>query len=55
MSHSLNKQVIVEGIETAEAMEIIKEMGAEYAQGYYLSRPMPLDALNLEMSLTHLL
>lgn len=55
MSHSLNKQVIVEGVETQEAMEIVRKLGAEYVQGYFISKPMPLDALNLNMPLGHLL
>lgn len=55
MSHSLGKQVIVEGVETQEAMDIIRRLGAEYVQGYYISKPMPIEALNLNMPLQHLL
>ncbi len=55
MSHSLNKQVIVEGVETRQALDLVRTMGVEYAQGYYISRPVPLDALNLHMPLAGLL
>ncbi|WP_373095279.1 EAL domain-containing protein [Zhongshania sp.] len=49
MSHNLGKKVIVEGVETREALEIVRDMGVEYVQGYYLCRPMPLSALDLSL------
>ncbi len=51
MSHRLGKKVIVEGVETREAVEILREMGAEYLQGYYISRPLPIDAVNLGLKI----
>lgn len=36
-----NKQVIAEYIETPEAIDILKEIGVNYGQGYYFSRPQP--------------
>jgi diguanylate cyclase (GGDEF)-like protein/PAS domain S-box-containing protein len=51
MSHSLGKKVIIEGVETREALEIVRNMGVEYIQGYYFCRPMPLSALDLSMKL----
>jgi len=40
MAQSLGIKVIAEGIETEGQMEILKQMKAEYGQGYYFSRPI---------------
>jgi len=39
LSNSLNLGVIAEGVETDEQLAILKNLGAHYAQGYYISRP----------------
>ena len=39
MIHSLNLQVVVEGIETAEELKEISHMKPDYIQGYYYSKP----------------
>lgn len=33
--------VVAEGVETAEELEVIAEIGIEQAQGFYFARPMP--------------
>ena len=53
MSHSLGKKVIVEGVENKAALKIVKDMGVEYVQGYYVCRPMPISALDLSLHLRH--
>lgn len=53
MSHSLGKSVIVEGVESRAALNIVKEMGVEYVQGYHVCRPMPISALDLTLHLRH--
>lgn len=35
--------VVAEGVETPEQMERLREIGCDYAQGYYLAKPMPCD------------
>lgn len=35
--------VVAEGVETPEQMERLREIGCDYAQGYYMARPMPCD------------
>ena len=45
MAHSLNLKVIAEGFEIREQVEFFKELGCDYYQGYFFSRPMPLDEL----------
>ncbi len=39
MAKSLNKDVIAEGIETVEQLNILKELDCDYAQGYFISKP----------------
>lgn len=37
---------VAEGVETKEQMEILKELGCTYIQGYYYSRPVPASAFD---------
>ncbi|MBR30029.1 MAG: hypothetical protein CMN77_01860 [Spirochaetaceae bacterium] len=41
LGQALNIKVIGEYVETRDVMEKLAEMGVEYGQGYYISRPMP--------------
>ncbi|MBU45299.1 MAG: hypothetical protein CMN76_18955 [Spirochaetaceae bacterium] len=41
LGQALNIKVIGEYVETRGVMEKLAEMGIEYGQGYYISRPMP--------------
>ncbi len=43
MFHNANVRVVAEGIETAEMKETLAGIGCDYEQGYYYSRPVPLD------------
>jgi diguanylate cyclase (GGDEF)-like protein/PAS domain S-box-containing protein len=43
MSHALNIDVTAEGVETAEQLGAITELGCDCGQGYYLSRPVTAD------------
>ena len=38
---AIGKSVLVEGIETREQAETLREMGVDYIQGYYYAPPMP--------------
>jgi len=40
MAHNLGMKVVAEGIEDKATYEKLKELGCDYAQGYYLSKPM---------------
>ncbi|MBW2940373.1 putative bifunctional diguanylate cyclase/phosphodiesterase [Zhongshania aquimaris] len=51
MSHNLGKKVIVEGVEHREAFDIVREIGVECVQGYYVCRPVPISALDLSLSI----
>lgn len=43
LAHSLGMTVTAEGVETAESLAILKAMGADTAQGYYIAKPLPMD------------
>ena len=45
LAHGLGRRVIAEGIEDPETMELLRTMGCDIAQGYYLAKPMRLAAL----------
>ncbi|MCL2235968.1 MAG: bifunctional diguanylate cyclase/phosphodiesterase [Defluviitaleaceae bacterium] len=41
MSHIMNYVVCAEGVETLEQARILAQMGVEYLQGFYFSKPIP--------------
>ena len=41
MMQSIGKQLVVEGAETCDEVEILKSMNCDYIQGFYYSRPLP--------------
>lgn len=43
MAASLGLTTIAEGVETAEQLEVLREMGCTEAQGYYFSKPRPAE------------
>ena len=45
LGHGLGLNVVTEGVEDAQTWELLKRMGCDVAQGYYLSRPLPADEL----------
>ena len=45
MGHALGLRVVAEGIEDQATWELLAGMGCDVAQGYYVARPLPPDAL----------
>jgi len=45
LAHSLGLDVVTEGVEDVETWNLLMALGADYAQGYYISRPVPADAI----------
>ena len=43
LTHSVHSKMCIEGIETAEELEKIHELEPDYIQGYYFSKPLPVD------------
>ena len=45
MAHRLNMQVIAEGVESSQQLNQLATMGCDFIQGYYYSKPVPLEEL----------
>ena len=41
MFREAGMQVVAEGVETREMKEALADMGCDYEQGYYFSKPLP--------------
>jgi diguanylate cyclase (GGDEF)-like protein len=44
LAHNLGLRVVAEGVESEDAWRHLEALGCDYAQGYFLSRPLPADA-----------
>jgi EAL domain-containing protein (putative c-di-GMP-specific phosphodiesterase class I) len=45
LGHALALEVVAEGVETEEQSHILKQLGCQYMQGYYYSKPLPADEI----------
>jgi len=45
LGHSLGLTVVAEGVEDQEVMEVLRKLGCDLAQGYAISRPLPVETL----------
>ncbi|WP_025115130.1 putative bifunctional diguanylate cyclase/phosphodiesterase [Lysinibacillus fusiformis] len=45
MSHRLKMKVVAEGVEQAQQVDILRKMNCDIIQGYYYSKPLPLNDL----------
>jgi EAL domain-containing protein (putative c-di-GMP-specific phosphodiesterase class I) len=45
MAHSLHLRVVCEGVETAEELTLLKELGCDLLQGYFIDKPLDLETL----------
>ena len=43
-------KTVIEGVETEEQFNTLSEIGCDYFQGYYFSKPVPLDELKKALS-----
>ncbi len=46
LGHSINMNVVAEGVESQEQVEFLKDMDCECAQGYFFAKPMPIAEFN---------
>ncbi len=47
LAHTLGMTVVAEGVETSGALDLVRAAGCDYAQGFLLGRPMPVDQATL--------
>jgi EAL domain-containing protein (putative c-di-GMP-specific phosphodiesterase class I)/CHASE2 domain-containing sensor protein len=45
LAHSLDRQVVAEGVERREILDLLVELNCDIAQGFAVGRPMSLDSL----------
>jgi len=45
LAHNLGLQLVAEGVEDQETLELLAALGCDLVQGYHLARPMPADDL----------
>ena len=45
LAHSFGLNVVAEGIESQATLLLLKKWGCEFAQGYYMCKPIPFDDL----------
>jgi EAL domain-containing protein (putative c-di-GMP-specific phosphodiesterase class I) len=45
MGHSLQMEVIAEGVETEDQMQVLRKLGCKCVQGFLLSHPSPPDVI----------
>lgn len=46
LGQTLGLRTIAEGVETVEEWDMLKEMGCDDIQGFYFSKPLPVDEIN---------
>jgi diguanylate cyclase (GGDEF)-like protein len=49
LGHNMGLKVIAEGVESAEAWDILKSLGCDMAQGYFVSPPLPSEEFGVWM------
>lgn len=48
MGHIMGLLVTTEGVETQAEFDLVKKLGADYVQGFWLSKPMPFEEFKLK-------
>ncbi|MFT5506323.1 MAG: diguanylate cyclase (GGDEF)-like protein [Gammaproteobacteria bacterium] len=46
LAHSLNLKVVGEGVETEALLDLLEGMDCDYAQGFYIDRPLPASEIH---------
>lgn len=43
LAHALNLKVVAEGVEEEAELNVLREHGCEFVQGYYFSKPLSVE------------
>ena len=46
LGHNMGLKIVAEGVEDLESLEILRSLNCDYAQGFYLSKPMSFEIIN---------
>ncbi len=46
MANNFKMKTVAEGVETADQLKLLKKLGCDYGQGFYLAKPMTADKLS---------
>jgi diguanylate cyclase (GGDEF)-like protein/PAS domain S-box-containing protein len=49
MAHTFDLRVVAEGVETEGQLSMLKELGADSVQGFFMSRPVPNDQVSFTL------
>ena len=41
MARTMGMAIVAEGVESAAALDFLNQRGCHYAQGFYISKPLP--------------
>ncbi|MEE2565064.1 EAL domain-containing protein [Hyphobacterium sp. Y6023] len=53
LAHNLGLQITAEGVETEEALALLKLLGCDWAQGYLMTKALPLDDFSAFLDWSH--
>lgn len=53
LAHGFGARTIAEGAENGETVQILKELGVDFVQGYFIARPGPADEMMVIPKLPH--
>jgi EAL domain-containing protein (putative c-di-GMP-specific phosphodiesterase class I) len=45
LAHNLGYEIVAEGVESRETLDLLTRMGCDSAQGYFMGRPVPVDQI----------
>ena len=50
LAKQFGMQIVAEGVETSEHVQFLRELGCDFGQGYYFSKPLPFDEFSKWLS-----
>lgn len=53
MGHFLNKKIVAEFVSSEEILDVVRDIGVDYVQGYYLGRPVMIEDLEDSLQPEH--
>jgi EAL domain-containing protein (putative c-di-GMP-specific phosphodiesterase class I) len=51
LAHTLGVVAVAEGVESADQVQRLRELGCDFGQGFHFGRPLPPDDLTARLSL----